>query len=57
MSKKITITIDEHLYENMKRAQKFLECLEECGVYNWEGYPDALNLMGVESEDVEDLDE
>lgn len=42
------IEIDETEYEELIRDQKLLRALEECGVDNWEGYADAVNLASYD---------
>ena len=39
----VTITREE--YERLQRASEFLDCLEGCGVDNWVGYSDAVDLF------------
>ncbi len=36
-----TITIDRKEYERLLDRENFLDCLEGCGVDNWQGYDDA----------------
>lgn len=38
------IEIDEKEYKQLLEDQKLLRALEECGVDNWEGYSEAVNL-------------
>jgi hypothetical protein len=43
-----TITISKKEYEQLKKDQHFLECLQGAGVDNWEGYDYAIELMQEE---------
>lgn len=43
MDKNITITKKE--YERLIDADLFLNCLKACGVDNWQGYGDAVDMM------------
>lgn len=36
-----TITIPKDEYDDLMWSQRFLECLENAGVDNWEGYEHA----------------
>ena len=44
-----TITISKKEYESLLEDQKLLQCLQDAGVDNWEGYDYAMEMM----EDVE----
>lgn len=44
-----TITITKSEYDELIKDSKMLECLDVCGVDNWEGYDIALEYL----EDVE----
>ena len=44
-----TITISKEEYESLLEDQKLLQCLQDAGVDNWEGYDYAMEMM----EDVE----
>lgn len=39
------ISIDKKYYDTLKRAMALLQCLQECGVDNWEGYSEAQQLF------------
>lgn len=39
----VTITVEE--YDELAEAYNFLNCLEACGVDNWNGYDDARQMM------------
>jgi len=41
-----TITIAKKAYDRLIRAERMLEALRECGVDNWEGYAEAVQLVG-----------
>ncbi len=41
-SKTITISIEE--YDSLVEDRDFLDCLEACGVDNWEGYEEARKM-------------
>lgn len=45
------IEISEERYEELLRAESFLDCLEACGVDNWDGYCDAQVMMDECEED------
>ena len=51
MTKKNTITITMEEYNRLTEAEEKLSCLEACGVDNWPGYGDAMEMY--ESEDEE----
>ena len=44
------ITITKTEYEKLKRDSWFLICLQACGVDNWCGYDDAIEMMQEEDE-------
>ena len=46
-----TITISKEEYESLLEDQKLLQCLQDAGVDNWEGYDYAMEMM----EDVENI--
>lgn len=46
MEEKIIITLKE--YNNLLNQAEFLNCLEACGVDNWDGYGDACEMMEEE---------
>lgn len=39
-----TVTISKVEYEQLLQDSEFLECLEACGVDNWDGYDDAREM-------------
>lgn len=43
MESDIKITLNE--YNKLLRAANFLDCLEACGVDNWSGYSDAIEML------------
>lgn len=43
MDNTITITLAE--YERLTYDSEKLDCLEACGVDNWAGYSDAMDMM------------
>ena len=45
MSEETFVTISDKEYGELLDAQFKLQCLESCGVNNWEGYEQALELM------------
>ena len=49
MTEMITITKAE--YDGMQERIEFLNCLEACGVDNWDGYGDAHEMMDEEEDD------
>ncbi len=42
------VTISKEVYEQLLENSRKLECLECCGVDNWGGYDDAMNMLGEE---------
>lgn len=49
MEEKVTITLSE--YNELLENRAFLDCLEACGVDNWDGYSDARMMMEDEFEE------
>lgn len=43
-----TVTIPKSQYETLLAHAEFLSCLEACGVDNWSGYCDAIEMMKEE---------
>lgn len=43
MEEMITITLKE--YQTLIKDQIKLDCLEGCGVDNWQGWDDAMDMM------------
>ena len=39
-----TVTIPKEEYEKLLDDSDMLNCLESCGVDNWEGYDDAVEM-------------
>ena len=48
-----TILIDVDEYEELQDAQLMLQCLENAGVDNWDGYSDAVREYTSYQDDVE----
>ncbi len=48
-----TVTISKEEYESLLEDQKLLQCLQDAGVDNWEGYDYAMEMM----EDMENTHE
>lgn len=42
------VTFTKEEYEVIRKKLEFLECLEACGVDNWQGYDDAWEMMNEE---------
>lgn len=42
------ITITKEEYQQLIRDSEFLSCLEACGVDNWRGYCDAVEMLEEE---------
>jgi hypothetical protein len=40
-----TIEITKERYEELLKAEDFLNCLRLCGVDNWDYYDDAVQMM------------
>jgi len=40
-----TVTISKEDYDMLIEASNLLRALETCGVDNWEGYEDALEIL------------
>lgn len=47
--KTIKLTVDR--YNELLEAEEMLEALEACGVDNWEGYDEALDMFEAMGED------
>jgi hypothetical protein len=45
-----TVTITKAEYEALLDRVNFLDCLEGCGVDNWQGYGDAYEMYESEEE-------
>jgi len=45
-----TITISKKEYESLKEDARWLQCLENAGVDNWEGYDYARELLNEEND-------
>lgn len=45
-----TITISKEEYDSLIEDQRFLECLRNAGVDNWEGYDYAMELLDEDDE-------
>lgn len=45
------ITIPKSEYESLLESREFLSCLEACGVDNWGGYSDAIEMMEEEEDE------
>lgn len=45
---KDTIVIKKERYEELIDNEILLSCLQGCGVDNWEGYDDAINMYQEE---------
>ncbi|MFA5758554.1 MAG: hypothetical protein WC942_04230 [Clostridia bacterium] len=45
------VTITEEEYNRLVNSAKFLNCLEACGVDNWEWYSEALKMFKEEYND------
>ena len=43
-----TITISQEEYDRLISADNFLNCLEACGVDNWHGYGEAIEMLEEE---------
>ena len=48
--KTMKIEIDEQEYEDLKLSANFLYCLRACGVENWRGFLDAVEMYNEECE-------
>ena len=42
------VTITEEEYDQLLKDSNFLNCLESCGVDNWDGYSYAREMMDEE---------
>jgi hypothetical protein len=45
-----TVTISKKEYESLKEDARWLQCLENAGVDNWEGYDYARELLNEEND-------
>lgn len=43
-----TVTIAKSEYDQLLKDSALLSCLEACGVDNWQGWDDAINMMDEE---------
>lgn len=43
-----TVTITKEEYERLVRDSELLGCLEACGVDNWNGWDDAMEMFAEE---------
>ncbi|EML6324883.1 hypothetical protein QCQ60_005227 [Bacillus cereus] len=43
-----TVTISKEDYEELLKDQEFLNCLDACGVDNWQGYEHACEMLEEE---------
>lgn len=50
MNEHLTITIPLEEYERLLYDSEMLGCLECCGVDNWAGYDDAMDMFREECE-------
>jgi len=44
------ITVDAKYFEAIEKSSHLLECLDACGVCDWEGYSEALAMYEEERE-------
>jgi hypothetical protein len=44
-----TVRISKEKYEQLLNDQALLECLQACGVDNWDGYGDAMEMFEEEA--------
>ena len=49
-----TITIKKAWYDNLMRHYRLLQALQDCGVNNWEGYSEAINIAFPDGDEDED---
>lgn len=42
MSETVTVSLEE--FNRLQERDNFLSCLEACGVDNWEGFDDAVDM-------------
>ncbi|MGG1659514.1 hypothetical protein [Brevibacillus sp. NRS-1366] len=47
----VTISVEE--YQQLQNDSYMLSCLEACGVDNWGGYSEAMQMFNEEEEDEE----
>lgn len=40
-----TVVISKDRYEELLKSERWLSCLEGCGVDNWAGFDDAVVMM------------
>ncbi|MNT01254.1 hypothetical protein D3C72_1357140 [compost metagenome] len=48
MKREDTVTISKDEYEALQRDRELLNCLEACGVDNWSGWDDAMEMFTEE---------
>ncbi len=51
MTKEKMVTIIQREYDNLLKSEHKLDCLECCGVDNWCGYGDAMEMFYNEEEE------
>lgn len=51
MTENGTVTISLEEYNRLQKREAFLDCLEACGVDNWDGFSDAHRMMETEDEE------
>ncbi len=50
MENKEMVTITKEKYEQLLRDRELLLCLEACGVDNWQGWDEAMEMFNEEEE-------
>lgn len=50
MENKETVTISREEYEELLKDSELLSCLEACGVDNWSGWDDAIEMFNSEED-------
>jgi hypothetical protein len=54
MSNEETIIISKALYDQLREDSEKLGCLEACGVDNWGGWDDAMEMFHEDDDEEED---
>lgn len=51
------VKIDKGELARLKSRDKFLTCLQGCGLNNWEGYDEAIEIFDAFNADDDELDD
>lgn len=51
------ITVDRKMFEKIVDDSNFLDCLKACGVDNWDGYSQAVEMFNQQEEQLDSEEE